>query len=133
MILDEQNIFSDNQAIKATCASTNVIDFGKSEIAAGTPVELYIQVTEDFDNLTSLKIAVQTSADETFSSPVNLIEQTIQLSELFKGNISSIRFIPKGNLGYRRLYYTVTGETAPEKGKIFAGISDGIQESYHNI
>lgn len=131
MILDEQNLFSDNQAITATAASTNVIDFGKREIAFGTPVELFIQVSEAFNNLTSLTITLQTASTEAFSSPVSLIEQTILLANLTKGAVSTIKFLPQWNLGYMRLYYTITG-TAPSTGKILAGIVDGAQESFHN-
>lgn len=131
MILDEQNLFSDNQAITKSCESTNIIDFGKREISFGTPVELFIQVTEDFNNLTSLNIAVQTSEDEDFSDFENLIEQTMLLSELILGNVSNIKFLPKGNLGYLRLYYTVTGSN-PTTGSILAGIADSAQESFHN-
>ena len=131
MILDEQNLFSDNQAVTANAASTNVINFGKREMAFGTPVEIFIQVTQAFNNLTSLKIGVQTAAAENFSNAVTLIEQTILLANLTKGAVSSIKFLPKGNLGYVRLYYTVTG-TTPTTGKILAGITDGAQESFHN-
>lgn len=132
MILDEQNLFSDNQKITASCASDNILDFGNREIAFGTPVELYIQITEDFDTLTSLKIALETSGSESFTTAVELISQTIPLADLKKGAVSTIKFIPKGNLGYIRLYYTVTG-TAPDKGSIFAGITDAAQESFHNV
>lgn len=132
MILDEQNIFSDNQKITASCESTNVLNFGKRELAFGTPVELFIQASETFNNLTSLTISVQTSEDETFSAPVDLIEQTMLLDELKAGSVSTIKFLPKGNLGFMRLYYTVAG-TQPTTGKIVAGIVDAIQESYHNI
>lgn len=131
MILDEQNMFSDNQAITATAASTNVLDFGKREIAFGTPVDLFIQVTEAFNNLTSLKIILQTATDAAFTTPVALLEQTILAASLTKGAVSTIKFIPQGNLGYMRLYYTVTG-TAPSTGKILAGITDGAQGSFHN-
>lgn len=133
MILDEQNLFSDNQKVLASTASTNVLDFGQREMAFGTPVELFVQVTEDFNNLTSLTIAVQTSADEDFTAPETLIEQTMLLDELKKGAVSTVKFLPKGNLGFMRLYYTVTGTTAPTTGAVFAGITDGAQESFHNI
>ncbi|MGM9993298.1 MAG: Bbp16 family capsid cement protein [Candidatus Avigastranaerophilus sp.] len=132
MILDEQTLFSDNQKITANSASTNILDFGKSEMSFGTPVTLFIQVTEDFDKLTSLKITVQTSVVEAFTSPVDLIDQTITLENLKKGMVSAIKFLPKGNLGYMRLYYTVTG-TTPSQGAVFAGIADSLQESFHNI
>ena len=132
MILDEQNIFSDNQKITASCESTNVLNFGKRELAFGTPVELFIQASETFNNLTSLTISVQTAEDEAFSDPVDLIEQTMLLDELKAGSVSTIKFLPKGNLGFVRLYFTVQG-TAPTTGKIVAGIADAVQESYHNI
>ncbi len=132
MILDEQSMFSNKQVIKGSCVSDNILDLGKREVSFGTPVEIFIQICETFDNLTNLNIKVQTSLEESFSSPVDLIEQTIALSDLKAGNISSIKFLPKGNLGYMRLSYTVTG-TAPEHGSIIAAITDGTQESFHNV
>ena len=132
MILDEQGLFSKNQAIKGSCESENILDLGTREVSFGTPVEVFIQVTEDFNNLTSLDIKVQTSIEEYFSDSVDLIEQTMILSELKEGATSSIKFLPKGNLGYMRLFYTVSGN-APTTGKIIAGIVDGIQESFHNV
>ena len=131
MILDEQNLFSDNQVITKSTASENIINFGKREIAFGTPIDLFIQVTENFNNLTSLTVSVQTSEDEAFSSPVELVEQTILVADLKKGAVSNLKFLPKGNLGYMRLYYEVTG-SAPSTGAILAGIAGGIQESFHN-
>ena len=45
---------------------------------------------------------------------------------------SAIKFLPKGNLGYLRLSYTVIG-SAPTEGKILAGVVAGVQESFHNV
>ncbi len=132
MILDEQGLFSNNQAITANSASQNILDLGKREVSFGTPVELFIQVTETFDKLTALDIAIQTSADEAFTTPVKLAEHKVALADLTKGSVIPLKFLPKGNLGFVRLYYTVTG-TAPSTGKIIAGIADGVQESFHNI
>ena len=132
MILDEQGLFSNNQKITASAESENILDLGKREVSFGTPVELFIQVAEDFNNLTTLEIKVQTSTDEEFTDPEDLIEQAMTLTELKKGAVSAIKFLPKGNLGYMRLFYTVTG-TNPTTGKILAGITAGVQESFHNI
>lgn len=132
MILDEQGLFSNKQAVKASCVSENILDMGKREVSFGTPVELFIQIAEEFNNLTSLTIKVQTSKDEDFSDTVDLIEHTMKLDELKQGAVSNIKFLPKGNLGYMRLSYVVTG-TAPTKGSILAGIADGVQQSFHNI
>ena len=98
MILDEQGLFSNNQKITATAVSTNVLDLGKREVSFGTPVELFIQVTEDFDKLTSLSIKVQTSVDEAFTTPVDLVEQTILAENLKKGAVSNIKFLPLANI-----------------------------------
>lgn len=131
MILDEQGLFSNKQAITESCVSENVLDMGKREVSFGTPVGLFIQIAETFNNLTSLSIKVQTSMEEDFSSSVDLVEQKILLAGLKKGEVSSIKFLPKGNLGFLRLVYTVDG-TNPTQGAIIAGVVDGIQESFHN-
>lgn len=134
MILDEQCMFSNNQVISESCASENVLNLGKREVAFGTPVELFIQISEKFENLTSLTIAVQTDDDEDFSSAVTLVEQTIAAADLVKGAVSSVKFLPKGNLGFMRLYYTVTKSLEePVSGAITAAIADGLQESFHNV
>lgn len=132
MILDEQGLFSNKQAITSSCVSTNILDLGNREVSFGTPVELFIQVAEAFNNLTSLTIKVQTSKEEDFSDSVDLIEQKMLLADLEKGAVSSIKFLPKGNLGYMRLSYDVTG-TVPTTGAILAGIVDGTSQSFHNI
>lgn len=131
MILDEQGLFSNKQAVTESCVSENVLDMGKREVSFGTPVGLFIQIAETFNNLTSLSIKVQTSMEEDFSSSVDLVEQKMLLEELTKGAVSSIKFLPKGNLGFLRLVYTVDG-TNPTQGAIIAGVVDGVQESFHN-
>lgn len=131
MILDEQGLFSNKQAITESCVSENILDMGKREVSFGTPVGLFIQIAETFNNLTSLSIKVQTSMEEDFSSSVDLVEQKMLLKELTKGAVSSIKFLPKGNLGFLRLVYTVDG-TNPTQGAIIAGVVDGVQESFHN-
>lgn len=133
MILDEQGLFSNKQLVLESCVSENVLDLGHREVSFGTPIELFIQVAESFNNLTSLTIKVQTSEDEEFTDAVDLIEHTMPLDDLYKGAVSTIKFLPKGNLGYMRLSYTVTGTTAPTQGAILAGIVDGVQQSFHNI
>ena len=131
MILDEQGLFSNKQAITESCVSENVLDMGKREVSFGTPVGLFIQIAETFNNLTSLSIKVQTSMEEDFSSSVDKKKKKMLLKELTKGAVSSIKFLPKGNLGFLRLVYTVDG-TNPTQGAIIAGVVDGLQESFHN-
>jgi hypothetical protein len=130
MILDEQSLFSNNQIVNVV--SNNILDLGKREVSFGTPIELFIMVTETFDNLTSLKVEIQTATDEEFINPLILAEYTVLLENLKKGDVIPVKFFPKGNLGYVRLYYAVNG-TTPTTGKILAGIVDSQQESYHNV
>ena len=141
MIFDKQSMFSDAQAITASAASTNVIDLG----ASGTPyggaaalvrdlgksdAELNIQVVKDFATLTSLKVAVQTSDDEAFSSPAIVLEsEAIPLATLKAGYRFPITRVPEGtNKRYVRLYYTVAGTNATA-GTVTAGITLGNQSN----
>ena len=136
MLYDKENLFSENQAITADAASTNVINIaaGKlKEVAFGTPIPLRIQVTEAFATLTSLNIKVQTATDAAFTSPVTLAQTgDIAAASLVAGYVAPINFIPKGNLGYMRIYYDVTGSNATA-GKITAGIVAGDEASYQNL
>ena len=132
MILDNQAIFSDEQAITVDAASTNVIKLN-GEVAYGTPIEVFVQIAEAFKSteVTSVAVKIQTSATENFSSVTDLATET--LSALTAGTRANIKFLPKGNKGYIRLYYDVTFETgvsAATAGKITAGIVEGVSETY---
>lgn len=130
-----ETLFSNAQAVTATGASTNVIHtaFGKlKEIAFGTPLPMLIQVVEAFKGCNSVKVAIQTSATEDFSVPVVLAETAaIPVAELVAGYKFPINFMPKGNLGYTRLFYTVDGTATA--GKIDAGIVAGQDNSYQDM
>ena len=122
MLLDAQSLFSDAQAITASAASTNVVRFGKGEFVF---VPLLIQVVESFTALTSLTVKIQTATDSAFTTPVDLASATIASAGLTAGTIIPINYIPSGNLGYIRIYYTVTGSNATA-GKITAGVTAGV-------
>lgn len=137
MILSAQQIFSDDQAITATAVSTNVIDLGAAgtpydaaaalnqDIGKGTKVPILIQVTEDFNTLTSLTIAIETGATTSLGTVV--LSKTVLLAALVEGYQFPVNVLPdeidKRYLGVR---YTVAG-TAPTTGKITAGITMGVQ------
>lgn len=125
MILDQNLILSDAQAVTATAASTNVIDLGVSrDIGPGYEIPLLIQVVEDFNNLTSLTVDVQTDDASNFGTATSLASQTIALASLKAGAKSAIQCIPVGTKRYLRINYTVTG-TAPTTGKVTAGVVTG--------
>jgi hypothetical protein len=121
MYMDKQQMFSENQAVTASAASTNVIDLGSAD-AGRSSMEVFARVSEAFNNLTSLGVKLQTATDADFTTPVDLPAQETDLlaaltlnKEIFKAKL------PQGCLRYVRLYFTVTG-TAPTTGKITAGI-----------
>lgn len=129
MILDNQTLFSDQQAITASVASTNTIDLGPiasgmiRDIGPGAPISLQIQVTEAFNNLTSLAVAIQVDDNSAFSSATTVVTSAaIGPALLLPGYRFLMDFIPRlVNERYVRLFYTVVG-TAPTTGKITAGV-----------
>lgn len=137
MLLDNENLFSDAQAVTVSDASTNIVKMASTsrnmtEVSFGEPIPLLLQVVQDFVGCTSVKVAVQTSADETFSNPKNLAESAaIPAAELVAGYKFPINYIPKGNLGYMRTYYTVVGTATA--GKITAGVVAGHDNSYQDM
>ena len=129
MIFDRLNLFSDDQAITATAASTNVVDTGAIGTDApivgnhflGDDAKVEVIVTAAFNNLTNLAIAFQCDADEAFGSPTTLSTTTVLLAGLVQGYKLTIA-IPVGCERYVRMYYTVAG-SAPSTGTITAGIT----------
>ena len=140
MITDKQAQFSDAQAITVTAASTNSIDLGATGTvinaagpivrrisAGGNPIPLLVQVVEDFNNLTSLKIDIELDSTSTFTPDKTITIGTFLLAELKKGFQVPWHYLPDGiSLQYMQLKYTVTG-TAPTTGKITAGIVAAVQ------
>ncbi len=131
MILDEQALFSNKQAVTTSAASTNIIK-SVGEISYGKEIPVVFQVDEDFAGATSVTFAIQTSANEAFSTPVTLATTAaVPVANLKQGYISSMNYMPKGNLGYIRAYYTVAGTATA--GKISAGVCLGTPQGHHNI
>lgn len=141
MIIDSRTEFSDKQAITATANSTNVIDLGAEgstfdgvqllkALGRGCNIPLNVQVTEDFDNLTSLAIILQESADEAFTVPIERDRQVVLLADLVTGFQSRIDKIPfKIQNRYIRFRYEVTG-AAPTQGQISASVVAGHDRGY---
>ena len=127
-------MLSDAQAITATAASTNTIDLGPKsgivrDIGKGKHIPLLVQVVEDFNNLTSLTVALQVDDNSAFSSAATVWSTTVVLADLKKGKVVIPEFIPRGtNEQFLRLNYTVTG-TAPTTGKITAAVTMGNQSN----
>lgn len=146
MILDAQNLFSDQQAVTATANSTNVVDLGatgtpygnaealKRDIGKGNKIPLLVQVTEAFATLTSLKIDLVTSDSATLASG-NVVHATtgsVVVADLKAGWKWGSDAVPFANSAgmkrYMGLVYTVTGSNATA-GKITAGVTMGNQSN----
>ena len=129
MLLDNQNLFCENQSITTgTTYSQNIIAFGKNDVSFAP---LVIQVVEDFEGLTSLKVVFETSKTPEFLSPVVLAESTLSLNNLKAGSTFPITFLPKGNKGYMRLAFVVEGSEST--GKITSGVVAGNGLASHEI
>lgn len=139
MILDTQTMFSDDQVITASAASTNLLDLGASATPTGAAaaisrdlgmsvVPILIQATAAFATCTSLKVAIQTDDNASFSSAVVALEtEAIPVATLIVGYKYVINWVPYTvNERYVRLYYTIAGSSA-STGTITAGLSMGNQ------
>ncbi len=130
MLLDAQNIFSDNQSItEESVNSTNIVAFGKGDISY---LPLFIVVSEDFNDATDLTVSIQTADNAEFSTPKTLAKSTLELKELKTGKRFPLNHLPSGCEGYIRLLYTTTG-TQETKGRITAGVTAGNEYSWHDM
>ena len=133
MILDNQTLFSDRQALTATAASTNTIDLSPigpgivRDIGPGNPIPITVQVVTAFTGLTSLAVTLQVDDNPTFSSPKNVISSgAIPLASLVAGYQFNMDYIPRGtDERYMRLNYTVVGTGTA--GAVTAGVTMGNQ------
>lgn len=128
MILDKQTLFSDQQAIVATAISENVIDLGVAkDLGKGVPIPVLIQVTEDFNTLTSLTVDLEVDDNAGMASAKVVQSVSVLLADLVAGKRIPPMYLPEGmDEQYTALRYTVVG-TNPTTGKITAGISMGNQ------
>ena len=140
MLLDTETLFSENQKITTAAASTNVVKMASTEhkmteVSFGEPIPLLIQVVEDFAGAAKVQVDVQTAADEAFTTPKTLASATLETANLKAGSKFPIIHIPKGNLGYMRLYYTPTAEASKTitAGAITAGVVAAHDHSFQDM
>lgn len=137
MIMDQQSLFSDAQAVTVTANSTNVIDTlpsggpnTKSGIGDGQDISLFAQVGPNaFATLTSLTIALVSADDAALTT--NVITHFTTPAILAAALTAKARLVgldlPYGK--YRRyvgLVYTVAGSAATA-GVITAGLVEDLQ------
>ena len=136
MILDNQTLFSDRQAVTAAAPSTNIIDLGPRglgivrDIGKGKSIPLVVQVVEAFAAAGAATLAVALQVDEgpAFGSPKTVIQtQPVALALLVPGYQFNLDYVPLGtDERYLRLNYTVA--TGPmTAGAVTAGVTVGHQ------
>jgi hypothetical protein len=110
MILDQQNIMSEAQAISsADAASDNYINQG----AAGNAYEalwFVVRATVDGTGAGSMVFKLQTATDSAFTSPIDLYTSASHVGTDIDANTFLVKVrVPVGALKYIRAYYDVTG------------------------
>ena len=142
MILDATTLFSAAQAVTATAASANIIDLGQPgtvfgavaaiarDVGKGATVPIAIRVVENFNNLTSITVTVETDDNSGFSSPTTVFSSpAYALADLQAGARHLLPdALPVVGTAerYVRLKYTLAG-TTPTTGKVTAAIAAGLQ------
>ena len=125
MILDKENIFSDDQAITVTANSTNIIDLGNDDALVVTSNEkftnLFCQVCTTFAGGTSVAVTVTASNSSTFSSETTIASSgAIGTSSLVAGYKFPIQLPKMIAEQYLRATYTVVGTCSA--GNITSGL-----------
>lgn len=130
MIIDKALQVSNEQAVTASAASTDVIDFGQASPDIGLS-DMYMVITVDASAASATGIAtvtfsVQDSADNvTFKNVA--VTDAVPLSGLTLGQQFVIP-MPTKLRRYCRVYYTVGGENLTA-GKFSAQVVAGIQQN----
>ncbi|MCC6194753.1 MAG: hypothetical protein IT518_09835 [Burkholderiales bacterium] len=124
MMVDRENVFSWDQAITASAASTNVFDLGPSSYDRGPGEGKVIAITlpAAFTLLTSLEFTLQTDDDDQFGSARDLTKLSVEIARLTKGASFTLPVPHEAVERYLRMYYTVTG-TNPGAGKVRAWLA----------
>ena len=124
MLLDQNGVLSEKQAVTTTAASTNVVDL----TAAGNfvPGALFAlcRVDVDFAGLTSMKVALETAANSNFSDAVELASADFLAAALTANKSLLAVAIPAGVKRYLRAKYTVTGTATA--GKVSCFLTDAV-------
>jgi len=127
MVLDKQNLFSEDQAVTTTAVSTNVIDLGTDGSEVPTPnnkdAEILAQVTADFAGGTSVALSLYTDSDVAFGSATLMFTTAaVVTADLVAGYKFKVPHLPEGVERYVRVTYTVVGTHSA--GTITSGLKE---------
>ena len=137
MILDKQNLFSDQQSLAGTgnILSTNVIDLGvagtlakdgtaiRNDVGRGEEPKVFAQITADVSGGTSVQLQLVQADDSAMSTNLEVLEQTdaIAVATLKAGYQFRLTRIPPGvTRRYLAMRYVVVGTNT--SGSATAGV-----------
>lgn len=127
MFFDKELIFSENQSVTNSAASSNIVEIGENA-GAGEALKLYIKVKENFasDSAATLKVSLQGSDDSAFTTPVELISSAeIGKDVLVAGKSIEMGSVPAQHGKFIRLYYTT--DAVMTAGKITSAVVLDVQ------
>jgi hypothetical protein len=131
MITDYENIFSDQQEVTTTVASTNYIDFGDAkDHAKGNPLMLEVVVDEDVtqSGAGTVTFALETDSTTTFTPDKSFpLATAVPKATLVAGYVVYRGSIPEGLLRYAQIKYTPS--EALLTGKFSARIVEAFQSN----
>ena len=119
MLLDQNTVLSEKQAITTTAASTNVVDLKAAGNFVPGAIFALCRVDVNFAGLTSMKIALETAANSNFSDATELASASFLAAALTANKQVLAVAIPAGVKRYLRAYYTVTGTATAGKVSFF--------------
>jgi len=131
MILDEQNLLSDDQAITVDVVSTNYIDLGAvgRDIGKGVPIPIIVQHVVDAGGTSPTMIAILEVDDNTSFSSAKEVDRSTLLADAVAGDKQSLQYIPEGtDERYLRISYDVSGTTPTHT--VTAGIVLGADQPH---
>ncbi len=124
MLLDQNAMMSDQQAVAASAASENIIDLGAAGNAAPGGLFAVCRTDQAFSGVTQLKVSLQTDDTSAFSAAEELMSATFAQADLQKIKNLFALALPNGAKRFLRAYYTVTGSGTA--GKISCFLTDAV-------
>lgn len=134
MMIDYENEMSNEQAVTATAASTNYIDFGdQKDHAAGKPLMLEVIVDESVtaSGAATVDFALEWDTTTTFTPDKTMpLQSAVPKATLVAGYVVYRGAVPHyGAFRYMQMKYTVN--TGPlTAGKFSARLVEAFQSNY---
>ena len=124
MLLDQNTVFSDKQAITTASASTHTVDLVAAGNAAPGALFLVCRVDETFAGLTSMKLVLETDDQANFAAATALSSHEFAGSVLQADKNVLVVSVPQGLKRYLRVHYMPTGTATA--GKLSCFLTDAV-------